>query len=90
MVKGISRQVIVVKSPDGKLFEQAIFMLREDALGEGVDEEQLIAQARAAAGGYLRASVTGGRGRGWRLPRPCWAAAGGGLVGLAWALSVLL
>lgn len=35
MVKGISRQVIVVRSPDPKLFEQAIFILREDALGKG-------------------------------------------------------
>lgn len=34
MVKGISRQVIVVRSPDPKLFEQAIFILREDALGK--------------------------------------------------------
>ena len=32
MVKGNTRQVIVVKSPDPKLFEQAIFLLREDAL----------------------------------------------------------
>ena len=31
MVKGISRQVIVVHSPDPKLFEQAIFILKEDA-----------------------------------------------------------
>lgn len=34
MVKGISRQVIVVRSPDPKLFEQAIFILRENALGK--------------------------------------------------------
>ena len=27
MVKGISRQVIVVHAPDPKLFEQAIFIL---------------------------------------------------------------
>ena len=31
MVKGVSRQVIVVKSPDPQLFEQAIFILRADA-----------------------------------------------------------
>ena len=31
MVKGISRLVIVVRSPDPKLFEQAIIILREDA-----------------------------------------------------------
>ena len=29
MVKGISRQVIVVHSPDQKLFEQAIFILKD-------------------------------------------------------------
>lgn len=28
MVKGINRQVIVVRPPDQKLFEQAIFLLR--------------------------------------------------------------
>ena len=32
MVKGVSRRVIVVKSPDPKLFDQAIFLLKEDAL----------------------------------------------------------
>ena len=44
MVKGVSRQVIVVKSPDRKLFEQAIFILREDA--EGVTDEQLLREAK--------------------------------------------
>ena len=29
MVKGISRQVIVVHAPDPKLFEQAIFILKD-------------------------------------------------------------
>ena len=35
MVKGISRQVIVVHSPDPKLFEQAIFILKDNAVGGG-------------------------------------------------------
>ena len=35
MVKGVTRQVVVVKSPDPKLFEQAIFLLREEALDQG-------------------------------------------------------
>ena len=30
MVKGISRQVIVVHAPEPKLFEQAIFILNDD------------------------------------------------------------
>ena len=36
MVKGISRQVIVVQSPEPKMFEQAIFILKDEALGEGI------------------------------------------------------
>ena len=39
MVKGISRQVIVVHSPDPKLFEQAIFILKDNAVGEGITDE---------------------------------------------------
>ena len=38
MVKGVTRQVIVVKSPDPKLFEQAIFIMREDAFVEGLNQ----------------------------------------------------
>ena len=46
MVKGISRQVIVVQSPDPKLFEQAIFILKDDAVGKaGVTEEMLLKEA---------------------------------------------
>ena len=32
MVKGTSRRVIVVDSPDTELFEQAIFIVRNDAM----------------------------------------------------------
>ena len=47
MVKGISRQVIVVQSPEPKIFEQAIFILKEDAVGqEGVTDEFLMKEAR--------------------------------------------
>ena len=39
MVKGINKRVIVVKAPDPRLFEQAIFIMREDAFAEGVSAE---------------------------------------------------
>ena len=35
MIKGISRQVIVVQSTDKKLFEQAIFIMSEEAVASG-------------------------------------------------------
>ena len=46
MVKGISRQVILVQSPDPQLFEQAIFILTEEAVVQGVTDEQLLKEAK--------------------------------------------
>lgn len=67
MVKGITRQVILVKSPDPKLFEEAIFIVKEEALArEGVSADQVIRQARQAADGYLKSGRPGtGSWSGW-------------------------
>ena len=53
MVKGISRQVIVVDAPEPKLFEQAIFILKDD-VGEGVTDELLLKEAQQAIQGSTR------------------------------------
>lgn len=54
MVKGLSRKVIIVKSPDPKIFEQAIFIVRDDyLLSKGVNEKELLRQAKHAANGYV-------------------------------------
>ena len=37
MVKGVTRQVVVVRSPDPELFEQAIFIVRGDGT-HGISE----------------------------------------------------
>ena len=69
VVKGVSRQVIVVKEPDPRFFEQAIFILREDAFGAGVTAEAVLQEARRVADGYVRRHT--GAGRLWRrLPAP--------------------
>lgn len=83
MVRGITRQVIVVKGPDQKLFDQAIFLVREDALSNGgVTEDALLNEARNAC----RQAVHPGR---WRT-RLLWAGSGAAITGAAWLLSVLL
>ena len=46
MVKGVSRRVIIVKAPDPRLFEQAIFIVREDAATQGVSAEQVLSAVR--------------------------------------------
>ena len=93
MVKGTTRQVILVKSPDPKLFEEAIFIVKEEALSrEGVDADQVIRQARQAADGYLKGSRMWNRGlRGApRLEGPLWGAGGAALASLLWGAWLML
>lgn len=48
MVKGTTRQVLVVRPQESDLFEQAIFLLREEALEQhGVTEQALLEEAAA-------------------------------------------
>lgn len=86
MVKGVSRQVIVVHSPDPKLFEQAIFILKDEAVGEGITDEALLKEAQAAIHGSDRK----GKRRPLYLYGAVWAAGGAMLMGLIWLASMLL
>ena len=56
MVKGVSRRVIVIKSPDKNVFEEAIFIVREDALRKGVTRDELVREAQQVSNEYLSAN----------------------------------
>ena len=86
MVKGISRQVIVVHSPDPKLFEQAIFILKDGAVGEGITDEALLKEAQKAIHGGDRQ----GKRRHLYLYGAVWATGGAVLTGLVWLATALL
>ena len=89
MVQGVSRQVIVVRTPDPRFFEQAIFIVKEAAFQKGVTAEQVLQEARRAADGYLKRSTAWGRL--WRsLPAPVYAAAGALAASLCWCAALLL
>lgn len=61
MVKGRTRRVVVVKSPDRRVFEEAVFILRDDALREsGMTAEDILGEACRVAREYMR-SHTGRR-----------------------------
>lgn len=77
MIKGISRQVIVVRSPDPKLYEQAIFILREDATG--ITDEMLLQEAARATQKTKK-----------QLPGAVWGMLGAAGTALIWLLTVLL
>ena len=84
MVKGVSRQVIVVHAPEPKLFEQAIFILK-DNMGEGITDELLLKEARQVIQGNAR-----DKKRHYYLYGVFWACAGALLTALAWLLTWLL
>jgi hypothetical protein len=88
VVKGTSRRVIVVDSPDPQVFEQAIFIVRSDALfGEGVTSQQLVNEACRVAKNYSRRHTVR---RSHRLPPWVWSLAGAAGIGAAWLTASLL
>lgn len=87
MVKGISRRVVVLDTPDRRFFEQAIFIVRNDAAEEGVTSRQLVEEARRVA----RDCAAGRRTGGWRtLPPAVYTLLGAGGIGLIWLATALL
>ena len=79
MVKGVTRRVILVDSPDRQRFEKAIFILKD---GDRESAEDLLLQAREIA------SETMGGGRKPRQKAPwLWLLAGAAFTGLMWLLA---
>lgn len=85
MVKGISKQVIVVNSPDKKLFEQAIFFLSDEAMDAGgITDTALLKEAKQL---LCNPSKRKKRGFGHYLT---FTSAGALFVGIIWILSAIL
>lgn len=87
MIKGISRRVIVVKSPDRRFFEEAIFIVKEGLLGEGgVTAEQVVEEARRVADGFVKKHHS----RWWhRIPALGYMAIGALLATAVWSIGLL-
>lgn len=85
MVKGISRQVIVVQAPEEKLFEQVIFILNDRAVGEqGVTNETLLKEAKSLIGSKVRRKGKSS------LQGVLWACSGAAATGLLWLATMFL
>ena len=81
VVKGTSKRVVVVKSPDARFFEQAIFILREDILGKsGSSSGDVLREAQKVADDYVR-SFTEEKKEFFRNFPPAFFAALGAVVG---------
>lgn len=84
MVKGVSRQVVVVPCPDARFFDEAIFMVRNEVSG-GPDYEVLLKDACRAADAYIQSNLE---------KRKChserWVLIGGALLAVGAAIAVIL
>ena len=87
VVKGVSRRVIVVDSPDPNIFEQAIFILRSD--GGGVSQQQVVEQAQRVAKSYARTHGLQTVRR-FHMTPPLWVALGSAVIGAVWAIASFL
>ena len=83
MVKGVSRQVIVVQSPDRKVFEQAIFILRDGQ--QGITDEVLLKEANRLIGKRHSRKAAHISAAG-----PLWAVSGALVTGLVWFFTTLM
>ena len=81
MVKGVCRQVVVVQSPDKKIFEQEIFILNDNA--RDITDEELLKEAKLAVRGHLRSNNSVK----WYHYGPVWACGGAVATCLVWLIS---
>lgn len=82
MVKGITKQVIVVHSPGEELFDQAIFILKDSAVGGGVTDEKLMQEAKRCIRGEEESKLL--------QSGPAWACGGAVFTALIWLATALL
>ena len=85
-MKGISRQVIVLHPQNEKLFEQAIFILKDNAVGkDAITDERLMKEAER-----LLNSPRPRRRKETAVSGPLWAGGGALVTGLLWLLTSVI
>lgn len=68
-LRGTTRRVIVVRSPDPSIFEQAVFIVSDDYLHTpGKSQTELLRRAREAAGKYAAEQLPAKRARVQLIP----------------------
>lgn len=87
MVKGVARRVIMVNSPEPKLFEQAMFLVREEAFRNGTPD-QVLKEAEQIAKSCLHQQNNGSQRD--LFPLLGTFLCGGGLASIIWAVCVFL
>ena len=87
MVKGTTRRVIVIKSPDPRLFDEAIFIVKDDALRGGVTERTILMEAQQVADRYVKQNLR--QKRRFKLPPIAFIGIGTLITATVWILCSL-
>ena len=87
LVKGVSRKVVVVKSPGGGAFQEAIFIVNDEAGAGGVSGDMIVKEAQSIAARYMKDSKREGKRN---LGSLFFFFAGSAAMGCLWLASELL
>ncbi len=89
MVKGITKRVVVIKSPDPHIFDEAIFIVKDDVSKKsGVTNQEILRQAQGVAENYIRSQKNMRR---WpKVPPAIYTLVGAGATGIIWALTTFI
>ena len=89
MVKSISRRVVVIRSPDKKIFEEAIFIVREESYNEkSVTAEMIVKEAQAVADRYVKENLK--KRTMPKFPPLFFTAVGALITGAVWIATILI
>ena len=89
MVKGISRRVVVIRSPDKRIFEEAIFIVREESVNaKSITGEMIVREAQEIADRYVRENLK--KRRLPKLPPLFFTALGAIVTGCIWIATILI
>lgn len=91
MVKGLSKRVVTVRFPESNVFEQAIFLVRDEQY-KGLSSGDVVTEACTIAEKYTRKQPEGKHRRLKPAPLPSalYVIIGASAVGIAWAATELL
>jgi hypothetical protein len=86
VVKGLSRRVVMVRYPEAGVFEQALFVVRDDAsVSRGITADEVLAEACRIA---QRQTALAKKRKRW--PPLVYTVIGAGCVGAVWVFSLFL
>ena len=89
MVKGTNKRVIVVRSPDPQMFEEAIFVVRDDFARRSGSDRQVMEQVRRTATEYAKRASGKRRSALQKLRILLFASAGALSAGAVWLILYL-